>query len=129
SFTSTSTGTGTMSYAWDFGDGTSSTDANPVKIYAAPGTYSVQLTVTDDNGTSSLTKNVTVLEMPVVDITVNDDTQYLTGNIFQLNVNNPVVGQTYTWDFGDGTFSNSQNPSKSYSAVGNYWVHLTITSE
>ena len=48
-FTDQSVGTVT-SYAWDFGDGTTSTVANPAKVYAAPGTYTVALTVTGAAG-------------------------------------------------------------------------------
>jgi Zn-dependent metalloprotease len=39
--------------------------------------------------------------------------------------NTSVSGLTYTWDFGDGTSSNSVNPSHTYSAIGNYNVKLT----
>jgi len=39
--------------AWDFGDGQTSQDANPVHAYAADGTYTVRLAVTDDNGASA----------------------------------------------------------------------------
>src|SRR5690606_4733627 len=52
----------------------------------------------------------------------------ISGNEFLFNVNNPASGQTYTWNFGDGTTSNVQNPSKVYSATGDYWVHLTVAS-
>ena len=38
---------------WEFGDGTQSTEANPVKTYAARGTYSVKLTVTDNQGATA----------------------------------------------------------------------------
>ena len=37
-----------VAYDWDFGDGNTSTDANPTHIYATPGTYIATLTVTDD---------------------------------------------------------------------------------
>ncbi|WP_329584081.1 collagenase [Kitasatospora sp. NBC_01250] len=56
-FTDTSTAPGATITArtWDFGDGTGSTDANPTKTYAAPGTYTVHLTVLDSQGASAAT--------------------------------------------------------------------------
>ena len=62
SFTNNSTGSGTLTYAWDFGDGGSSTSAVPgVHIYGSAGTYTVTLTVTDGFGQSnSGSKTVTV---------------------------------------------------------------------
>ena len=48
-------------YAWDFGDGTTSTSASPSKTYATAGTYTVTLTVTDGwNKVGVLTKTITV---------------------------------------------------------------------
>src|SRR5262249_54105124 len=44
-----------LSFAWTFGDGSSSALANPSKIYAAAGTYTVTLTVTDSKGASATT--------------------------------------------------------------------------
>ena len=55
------------SYSWDFGDGGSSTSANPTHSYAAAGSYTASLTVTDDDGaTDSDTANVTVTDLPSV---------------------------------------------------------------
>ena len=62
-FTSTSSDAdgSIASYAWEFGDGTTSTQQNPSKTYASAGTYSVRLTVTDNDGASdSVTNPVTV---------------------------------------------------------------------
>ncbi len=50
---------GTLTYAWDFGDGTTSTSANPSKTYPANGTYAVTLTVTDPQGATG-TANVQI---------------------------------------------------------------------
>lgn len=60
SFTNTSAATsGIASYLWKFGDGSTSTTANPNHTYTTPGTYYVTLTVTDNNGcTSDIRKTV-----------------------------------------------------------------------
>lgn len=50
-----------VSYDWDFGDGTSSTAANPVKTYSSPGTYVASLVVTDNSGLASAADTVTII--------------------------------------------------------------------
>jgi PKD repeat protein len=69
-FTSTSIGT-ISSYAWTFGDGTSSTLAAPVKVFNSPGVYSIGLTVTGPggSGTQSKTNFVTVVAPPPTTMT------------------------------------------------------------
>ncbi len=74
---------GVISYLWDFGDGTTSTEADPQKIYAVPGVFTVQLTVTDEGGlTSSATITVTVEEDPAGKMNV----------ILESNPPNPADG-------------------------------------
>ncbi|WP_189663106.1 PKD domain-containing protein [Polaribacter sp. IC073] len=69
-FTNNSTGAGTLTYSWDFADGTPiSTQPNPTHIFDALGcgtkTFNVMLTVTDENGcSSSKSKAITVKEKP-----------------------------------------------------------------
>ncbi|MFF1478540.1 collagenase [Streptomyces sp. NPDC058301] len=58
---STDAGSTITARSWKFGDGTTSTAANPSKTYTAPGTYAISLTVTDAKGlTSTSTKSVTL---------------------------------------------------------------------
>jgi PKD repeat protein len=49
-----------ISYSWDFGDGNTSTEVNPVHTYAADGTYAVKLTGTGATGSKEVSKNVIV---------------------------------------------------------------------
>jgi PKD repeat protein len=50
-----------VAYDWDFGDGTTSTVANPVKSYANPGTYTASLVVVDNSGLSSVADTVVIV--------------------------------------------------------------------
>jgi len=46
---------------WNFGDGTGSTEINPINTYSVAGTYTVNLTVSNENGTASKTASINVL--------------------------------------------------------------------
>jgi uncharacterized repeat protein (TIGR01451 family) len=64
---------------------------------------------------------------PVANFTANV-TNGLTTLDVQFNdtsINNPT---TWTWDFGDGTTSNEQNPTHTYTHAGTYTVKLTVTT-
>lgn len=60
SFSDASTGTGPFTYSWDFGDGNTSSAANPVHTYAACGTYTVTLTVCDAVCCKTITKTIVI---------------------------------------------------------------------
>ncbi|MCA0453051.1 MAG: PKD domain-containing protein [Chloroflexi bacterium] len=129
-FTSTSTGDG-LTYAWDFGDGTTSADANPSHEYAQAGQYNVTLTVTNTGGSNTsapqtITVNVAPVA-PVASFTTNPTTgdAPLTVNFTSTSTGD---GLTYAWDFGDGTTSADANPSHEYAQAGSYSVTLTVTN-
>ena len=118
------------SRSWDFGDGSTSTAANPSRTYAAAGTYNVKLTVTDNGGlTNTKTTAVTVASSanaaPVANFT--STTSGLTVTFTNTSTDSDGTIASRTWDFGDGTSSTVSSPSKTYAAAGTYNVKLTVT--
>ncbi len=63
SFTNTSLNSD--SYAWDFGDGSTSTDLSPVHDYASPGTYDVTLIVSSCELSDTITKQITIIPQAI----------------------------------------------------------------
>ena len=122
-FTDNSTNSPT-SWAWDFGDGNSSTDQNPQHVYAAFGTYNVCLTATNSAGSNTVCQDVTVTVAPVAAFTFLIPTPGVI-NYTDASTNNPT---SWLWDFGDGNTSTDQNPEHMYFATGMYTVCLTATN-
>jgi parallel beta-helix repeat protein len=52
----------TTQWSWDFGDGLNSIEQNPVHLYTVPGTYTVNLTVSNTNSTDSKTATINILK-------------------------------------------------------------------
>ncbi|HIH94629.1 TPA: PQQ-binding-like beta-propeller repeat protein, partial [Methanosarcina acetivorans] len=132
-FTDESTGT-VSSYSWDFdNDGTvDSTEQNPSNTYASAGNYTVNLTVTNAEGSDSDLKTdyITVSSTPVEPEPVAAFIADVTGGTAPLIVNftDQSTGSptAWAWDFGDGANSTEQNPSHTYVSAGNYTVNLTV---
>jgi len=124
-------GTGdTHTFLWDFGDGTTSTASlTPTHTYAAPGTFTATLTVTDDDsGVGSDTMNVTVQNLaPTVSIqapTTGNEGDLLT---FTGSFTDGGSGHTFLWDFGDGTTATTQNATHTYADNNTYSATFTVT--
>ena len=125
-FTDQSSG-GPTSWLWTFGDGTTSLSANPVKSYSSAGTWNVTLEVSNAFGSSSRTKPVTVSaagSAPVASFTFTPASP-LPGQTVQFTDTSTGGPTGWTWDFGDGTFSAAQNPTKAYGGAGTLTVRLT----
>ncbi len=122
----TAGGAPAYSYAWDFGDGSSSTEASPVHTYATSGNYQVTLTVTDADSTVSNTqKFISIAEQLAVGIseTINGASVSATAN-----VTGGVADFSYVWDFGDGTTVSTSQADHTYPKSGQYTLSLTVTS-
>lgn len=121
------------SWSWDFGDGGSSTSQNPSHTYSSVGTYTVSLTVTNEHGSDTETKEDYIIivsdgQAPFADFKASYTSISEGGTIefTDLSTGNPI---NWSWNFGDGSSSNTQNPSHSYSSVGTYTVTLTVSNE
>jgi len=125
-------------YQWDFGDGNTSTDQNPLHVYANDGRYQVCLVVTARTATGTTvycTRRSCQLvpwHSPRPDPCVWLDagftfTRATTGIQFNYAPTDPNAQYRYRWDFGDGTTSTDQNPLHRYAADGQYRVCLVVT--
>jgi PKD repeat protein len=125
-FSNTSTGNFTNFY-WSFGDGSSSTQYNPVHTYTQQGTYLVCLTVYNNSGCqSSFCDSITIGTQPgpctpvfyaFPDSTIGNGIV----NFGLLNICG-TTGWTYTWDFGDGTTAAGLYPVHVYQTPGTFYV-------
>jgi YVTN family beta-propeller protein len=115
---------------WNFGDGKSSTEKNPVHTYSKAGTYTVNLTVRNDEGTDSKLGTITVFDAsalpPVADF-ISNVTQGYAPLPVKFTDKSKYATQ-WEWYFGDGTTSSKQNPTHTYPVAEKYNVTLTVTN-
>jgi PKD repeat protein len=117
---------GATNYSWTFGDGHTSTAANPGNTYTNTGVYSVTLTAVTSNGTNVLTRTnyIVVTGPPPVAGFSGGPTSGVAPLL--VSFTNMSSGATnYAWTFGDGHTNTSANPSETYANVGAYSVTLT----
>jgi PKD repeat protein len=128
-----------LTYAWDFGDGSRGTGTAADHAFAGPGTYTVRLTVVDSyNSSTTVAENVTVRSVPV---SVRDQPPTAVITVQHLPA---VTGQavaysgagssdsdgsvvSYRWSFGDGGTGTGPAIGHTYARAGTYSVTLTVT--
>ncbi len=124
-------GTSTQ-WFWDFGDGITSTNQNPVHVYTTGGNFNVSLYVTNSEGCSN-----TITRPNYIRITQGVTARFThsepTNCQFPVNINfqNTSIGTgnlTYKWDFGDSGSSTEENPSHNYTLPGTYSVSLIVAN-
>ncbi|HNM26992.1 MAG TPA: PKD domain-containing protein, partial [Saprospiraceae bacterium] len=119
-FTDQSAGDPT-SWHWTFEGGSPSisNDQNPSVTFPAPGTFTVTLTASNAFGSNSASNEIVVNGLPVAGFVY----QTVSGTVIFGNQSNNAL--SYSWNFGDGSFSNEQSPTHTYTASGSYTVELT----
>ena len=122
-----------LTYSWDFGDGTNDTSESPRHTYAAGGTHNVTLTATDTSAASDSTSQmVTVSDSPPSNTPPTASFTFSCTDLtcdFTNTSTDPDSGDSlsYVWDFGDGNGDVSESPSHTYGSGGPYTVTLTVT--
>lgn len=126
----------TLTYTWDFGDGTNGEGKTVSKTYDKGGTYQVRLLVDDKAGTpcsnDTVTKQIYVNSPPVADAGDDIDICFSTSQELKVNVdggksNDPDAdAMTYDWDFGDGTSASGRSVTHIYKAPGEYTARLVV---
>jgi gliding motility-associated-like protein len=119
---------------WDYGDGTTNTinnptvtNVNPTHAYSSPGTYTVELSVTDVNGCSDqITRDITVNPKPNANFTAGD-TCYGKATQFTDMTSSTTPISNWSWDFDDGAGSNAQSSSHVYPDSATYTAELIAT--
>ncbi|HAD14777.1 MAG TPA: hypothetical protein DCF33_20305, partial [Saprospirales bacterium] len=118
-------------YTWMVTGGTFAAGANPAEIlvsWGAMGSGSVTLTITDPNNQQTIIQVcVNILEGPVADFQPSDFNVCL-GSSISFN-NTSTGGNSYFWDYGDGSTSTMFEMSHTYDSPGTYTVCLTVTRD
>lgn len=128
--TFSNTSSNATSYLWLFGDGTTSTAANPTKTYNSTGTYTVRLVAIGANGCAdTLTRSAYVrIGTPAGAITANPSNGCAPATLsFQAASGTSIPVTSYSWNFGDGGTGTGQSLPHTYTAGGTYTVVVTFT--
>lgn len=116
-------------YDWDFGDGTTDIGVNPTHAYAAPGQYTVTLTITDDSTlTDAVAQNLTADLAPSAAFTVS--CTLMTCNVdasTSTDADGSIV--SYQWSFGDSTSATGLTASRTYTSAGSWPITLVVTDD
>jgi gliding motility-associated-like protein len=118
---------GVTYFAWDFGDGSTSLDEDPVHIFQSEGSYEVSFIAGNFCGAQDTAcQLITVLPAPVFDFVSSEDYLCIGEPTSFTAFGDPIYG--YQWSFGDGNTSTAITPSHIYEATGEYEVTLTALS-
>jgi PKD repeat protein len=122
-----------LTYSWTFGDGGTSTAANPTHTYVA-GAYSARLSVSDGTNTttsSAINIHVSAVNQPpvaVASVTTTNGEAPLTVTFSSAGSFDPEGATlTYNWTFGDGGTSTVANPAHTYTVTGLFDAKLTVS--
>ena len=118
-----------VSYTWQFGDGNSSTEKNPVHQYDAQNYWTVTLVAQNECGESTFTKEINTILLPTAAFTA-DKNEICVGESIQFIDQSTTVIEDRIWTFpgGNPASSSLENPIVTYTTAGNYDVSLEVSN-
>ncbi len=119
-----------LSWQWDFGDGNTSTEANPVHVYQQAGNYSVQLIAGNSTGCADTVYFENYVEVVELRAAFSLAEQINSACVpVQVSFQDESIGaSSYEWNFGDGKTSKVADPLHYYTSVGTFDVQLIVTN-
>ena len=128
--TFTNNSEGANSYMWDFGDGNTSTEINPVHTYENEDEYNVTLISINECGDVSSTQTVAANSLPTANGTASVTLGCGPTEIqFTDNSSDNVKGWAWTFEGGEPATSTEQNPIVTYNTPGIYIVSLIVNAD
>lgn len=116
-------------YRWDMGDGTFTTDVNPMHTYNYAGQYKVNMIAYGpDNRNVTVDTLITIHSNPVARFYFRPDTAFVNKPV-RCYDDDSYNASVYHWDFGDNQYASESNPLHNYSSSGSYTITLIVTSE
>lgn len=123
----------TLSYSWKWSDAVTNSGANITRTFSQNGTYTVVLTVTDDDGGTTTANGSIVIGNVAPTITMLTCTPTAKeGEVISCSASATDPGAdslTYSWAFGDGTTGTGQAVTKTYGAEGTFTITLTVRDQ
>ncbi|UCC86494.1 MAG: PKD domain-containing protein [Anaerolineales bacterium] len=125
-------------YAWNFGDGTTSNQAEPSHTYNQAGSYQVTLTVTDNGGLTDQTTHTIQIEEPAPanqspTAVISGPASGLVGEPLSFDASGSSDSDgsiiDYAWAFGDGAVGSGITVTHVYTQAGSYQLALTVTDD
>ncbi len=111
---------------WNFGDGNSSSNINPIHTYAQTGTYNVQLIISNDCGVDTFNQSIFV-EIVEANFAIDEDGGCLPHTVnFQNNSLGTIDDFLWTFEGGNPATSNDENPQIIYDTPGLFDVQLEV---
>ncbi|MBL7765569.1 MAG: gliding motility-associated C-terminal domain-containing protein [Chitinophagaceae bacterium] len=123
----TNTSTGSTQYVWQFGDNVGSTSTDPTHVYTSQGIYTVTLIASNPPCHDTIQMTIDLNHPIAANFAVSSDSVCLGDNIVASSVSTPLLYLNHSWDWGDGTITNTNPSGHIYSAPGVYTIMLTIT--